>query len=294
MGLFSKKRTIRVPRMSEKTMPSMANTLTVGDVERMLLERFPAKDAEPWDRTGLLVGDPNAQVTRVAVALDATVDAIRKAKEAGANLLVCHHPLFIAPPESFVRADSPALASGAGVYAAIESGVSVMSFHTALDASTIAQTMLPGILGLTFAEVLCPLDGRPEKGYGQVCTDTREEALTLGQLATRCQEAFGRPARVWGSPETVLNRVCTFTGSLGDFGANALDAGIDCIVCGEVKYHAALDLSQAGMCILDLGHDVSELPFAGILAEELAACGLPKKDVVVLDQDRNWISSEQA
>ena len=50
--------------------------LSVGALEQALLAEFPAADAEEWDRTGLLVGDPAAPVRAVAVALDPTVSAI--------------------------------------------------------------------------------------------------------------------------------------------------------------------------------------------------------------------------
>ena len=35
--------------------------LSVGALEQALLAEFPAADAEEWDRTGLLVGDPAAR-----------------------------------------------------------------------------------------------------------------------------------------------------------------------------------------------------------------------------------------
>ena len=118
--------------------------LTVGELERRLLERYPASDAEPWDRTGLLVGDAHAAVTRVACALDATPDAIAQARDAGANVLLTHHPAFLEPPSSFVRGRASYEASI--VMAALSSDVALMNFHTALDVSTDARETLPAML----------------------------------------------------------------------------------------------------------------------------------------------------
>ena len=73
-----------------------SRTITVGELEQALLELFPASDAESWDRTGLLVGDPRAVISGVAVALDATPRAVRAAQHIGANVLVTHHPAFLA------------------------------------------------------------------------------------------------------------------------------------------------------------------------------------------------------
>lgn len=94
---------------------------------------------------------PAAPVRAVAVALDPTVSAIDAAADAGANVLVTHHPAYLTPPTSFQPASSPALNSGAVVYRAIQRGVALMNFHTALDVSARAQRMLPGMLGAVAA-----------------------------------------------------------------------------------------------------------------------------------------------
>ena len=190
--------------------------LSVGALEQALLAEFPAADAEEWDRTGLLVGDPAAPVRAVAVALDPTVSAIDAAADAGANVLVTHHPAYLTPPTSFQPASSPALNSGAVVYRAIQRGVALMNFHTALDVSARAQRMLPGMLGLSLRGVVEPKAGCAEKGYGQLCAPA--EKMTLGQLAARCTSVFGRAPRVWGSFDRAVRAVVTCTGIGGPHG----------------------------------------------------------------------------
>lgn len=263
--------------------------VTTGALERALLAEFPAADAEPWDRTGMSVGDPARLVTGVAVALDPTVEAIETAANIGANVLVTHHPAFLAPPDSFMPASSVAANPGAGVWRAAERGVSILSYHTALDVSVRAQRVLPGMLGLDFQQVLVPLPGSRDKGYGQLCTLGEDDGLTLGQLAARCTSVFARAPRVWGDFPRELDRVVTCTGSLDDdLGRACLRAQADCLVCGEIKYHKALELSQAGLAIVDLGHDTSELPLAAVLAAAVETVGIPGDLVTVLDQGDNW------
>ena len=58
----------------------------VGELVSALNRMFPPADAEPWDRTGLLVGDPSAKIEGVACALDPTVPAVREAAQLGANV----------------------------------------------------------------------------------------------------------------------------------------------------------------------------------------------------------------
>ena len=174
------------------------------------------------------------------------------------------------------------------MWRAVERGVSILSYHTALDVSVRAQRVLPGMLNLNFQQVLVPIPGSRDKGYGQLCTLGEDDGLTLGQLAARCTSVFGRTPRVWGDFPRELDRVVTATGSAGDLGRACLQAQVDCLVCGEIKYHDALELSQAGLAIIDLGHDTSELPLVAVLADAVESVGIPGDLVMVVDQGDNW------
>lgn len=260
--------------------------MDVRTLEQLLLDRFPAQDAEDWDFTGLTVGDPQAPVTGVAVALDQTVDAVRKAAAVGASVLVTHHPTYLSPPSKVVPAGEGAFGPGTVVWEAVRAGVALMSFHTALDVSPQAQRVLPQKLGLELTGLLQPLPGRPDKGYGHVCRASA--GTTLRSLAATCTEQMGRPPRVWGNPEKPLFTVAIGTGSAGHLGQDCLKAGIDCLVCGEMKYHGSLDLLHAGLAIVELGHDVSELPFAQLLREAVEQAGVPSQSITLIDQSANW------
>lgn len=270
-------------------LSKQVNPVTVGALEQALLRDFPAADAEEWDRTGITVGDPARLVEGVAVALDPTVAAVEEAADRGANVLVTHHPAFLAPPDAFSPASSVAANPGALVWTAVARGVALLSYHTALDVSAQAQRMLPGMLNLSFKSVVVSLASSRRKGYGQLCTvRAADDPLTLGQLAARCTSVFARQPRVWGDFSRELERVVTCTGSAGEVGSAALRAQADCLVCGEVKYHDALALSQAGLAVVELGHDTSELPLTAILAAAVEGAGIPGERITILDQTENW------
>lgn len=268
---------------------------TVGALEAALLTEFPAQDAESWDRTGLVVGERACAVERVAVALDPTVAAVREAASSGANVLVTHHPAFLSAPESFSPEPSAAISSGAVVWAAIQNRVALMDFHTALDVSPRAARVLPGMLGIEFTgRVAEPAASGAPKGYGQICAVAAEGARpeTLGRLAARCLAVFGRTPRVWGNFDAPVRTAVTATGSAGTLGRACLAQGVDCLICGEIKYHEALDLSSAGLAVIELGHDVSELPLVAVLADAIARVGVAREDIVALDQSSNWTTPE--
>lgn len=289
----SKKREAGLSTRASGPLSRQVPTMTVGALEAALLKDFPAADAEAWDRTGLTVGDRAQVVAGVALALDPTVHAIREAAARGCNVLVTHHPAYLAAPDAFSPGESVAANPGAGVWQAVQSGVSLLSYHTALDASVQAQRVLPGMLKLSYKGVAVPLGSARRKGYGQRCVPRPSEAhLTVGQLAARCTSVFGRAPRVWGDFGRELARIVTCTGSAGEVAASALREGAECLVCGEIKYHDALALSQAGLAVIELGHDVSELPLVAVLAAAVEGAGIPGDRVTVIDQGENWAYPE--
>lgn len=68
--------------------------VTVQDVVDALEAAYPPALAESWDQVGLVCGDPDAEVTKVAFALDCTLEVAERAVAQGAQLLVVHHPLL--------------------------------------------------------------------------------------------------------------------------------------------------------------------------------------------------------
>lgn len=269
-------------------------TWTIGALEAALLKEFPAEDAESWDRTGLTVGERALPATRVALALDPTVAAIEDAARAGADVLVTHHPAYLAAPDAFAPEPSVAVSAGAGVFAAVRNRVALMDFHTALDVSERAQAVLPAMLGLAYTgEVAVPIASSERKGYGQICRVAAEGGLeTLAHLAARAVSVFGRAPRVWGAFDSLVSTVVCATGSAKNMVGPCVRIGADCLVCGELGYHDALALRDAGVSVVELGHDVSELPLVAVLAETLAHIGFPSERIVMLDQSGNWAYPE--
>lgn len=294
--------TMDVNDLSKRSAHDLARPqkeLTIGSLEEALLRTFPARYAAEWDRTGLLVGERGLPVRKVAVALDPTVAAIEEAAAVGANVLLTHHPAFLDPPTEFSPEPSAALSSGACVWAAIRDRVALMNFHTALDVSPRGQRVLPQMLGLRPLDAVVEPAGEtaakanPAIGYGTLCAvpKTDDAPRTVGRLAARCTAMFGRAPRVWGEFDAPIETVVTAGGAAGHLGHAALglrDRKVDCLVTGEVRYHAALELAAAGMAVIELGHDVSELPLTAVLAEAAAHAGVPDTAIFMMDQRHNW------
>lgn len=110
------------------------------------LERIaPARFALSYDRVGLQVGDPAAEVSRAVVALDRSLGAVRFAAEQGAQLLVAHHPLLFQP----IGSVTPDTQEGRTVLELARQGIAFVAAHTNWDAAPGGiNDELASILGL--------------------------------------------------------------------------------------------------------------------------------------------------
>ncbi len=263
--------------------------MLVRELEKALLDRFPRSWAEPWDKVGLSVGDPEAQVGCIALALNASADNVRQAHAAGANVLLTHHPVCLSMPDKLVAAQSGADFAQACIWEAVRLGVNILSYHTDLDRSPQALRAMPHRLGLD--PDLLGLEADRAQGQGRLGSAAVLPCpVALADFAQRCKSAFGAVAQVYGDFDARVRRPAFFTGSLGDCGRYALDTGCDVVVCGECGYHRALDLVARGVGVVVLGHDISEFPLVGVLDAELEELGIPRDLRVVLCEDSAWRS----
>jgi len=126
---------------------------------------------------------------------------------------------------------------------------------------------------------------------GMVCATS--ESTTLGELARAASKAYRCVPRVWGDPEAVIERVATATGSAGSLVGEVIASGAHALVAGEVRYHDALEAVAAGVCVIELGHDVTEWPLVELLEEAVRSIAeLPAGSVHRLPSDRGWWTPE--
>src|SRR5579862_4776797 len=63
----------------------------------------PKRYAFPFDKVGLQVGDPLAEVRRGVVAMDRSLGAVEFTAKNGAQILITHHPLIFEPVSSVLQ-----------------------------------------------------------------------------------------------------------------------------------------------------------------------------------------------
>lgn len=237
----------------------------VSDVINVLEEFAPLELAESWDNCGLLIGSSTSSVNRICVALDADAEAIEAAIKGEAQLLIVHHPpifggithLNEAVPE--MRNFARLIRAGIGVYAA----------HTNLDSAVGGiNDCLAEVLGLDVKYTLFPTQmqggifASEEKQAGMVRIAELGEALSYKDFLVRVNQHLQTPGCFMsGVSDRKIQRVALSGGAYDENWNDALvEAGVDCLVSGEIKHHQLLGLEARGIRALAAGHDCTERP----------------------------------
>ncbi len=105
--------------------------MRVREILAVLESVAPARYAFSYDKVGLQVGDPDAEVARAVVSLDRSRAAVAFAREAGAGLLLAHHPLLFSPLKEVLADDHV----GRTVLDLAASGIAFAAAHTNWDAA---------------------------------------------------------------------------------------------------------------------------------------------------------------
>lgn len=216
----------------------------------------PFDTQESWDNSGFLIGDPETEVTKAALALDVTCLSVELACRAGAQLLIAHHPVIFEPRTQ--------LHPGDPAYEAVRAGLAVICAHTCLDsAAGGVNDVLAKLIGLENVRPL-PLEGTsvPMARVGET-----EKPITAKELALRVKEAVGgRPAVAAGTDEIKTVAVC---GGAANSLVEEISGKADALVTGELKHHNLLFAHDAGMTLIAAGHFETEVPVMTALYEKL-------------------------
>lgn len=228
--------------------------MKVRDIAKALEQLAPPTLAEAYDNVGLLVGEPDAEATGVLINLDVTEALIDEARALGTNLIVTHHPIWFT---GLKRLNGENYVSRI-ILKAIREGVALYACHTNLDnVRTGVNRMIGERLGALNMRILSPKRAdEPEIGSGMIgelpAAITREEFLAL------VKDRFGCGGIRYADASIAAIQRVAWCGGAGSFLiANAIGAGADAFLTGDITYHKFFD-NEGKILLLDIGHHESE------------------------------------
>lgn len=123
----------RPPRNERARPESLEPGLhTVGDFCDVMQSIVPSGLEQAWDNVGLIVGDAEAVMRTVLLAIDLTRPVLEEAIALNADLLLSYHPPIF---KSITSLRTSSTGMDALVFECIRAGIAIYSPHTALDAA---------------------------------------------------------------------------------------------------------------------------------------------------------------
>jgi dinuclear metal center YbgI/SA1388 family protein len=248
----------------------------VAELVRLLEERYPPSWAEDWDRVGLVLGDPDASVSRVLLAVDCVEETAAEALEVGAQLLVTHHPLLLRGVSSV----APTTYKGRIVHSLIRGGVALFTAHTNADvAFPGVSDALASRLGLLDVRPLVPVgdaDGSAGRGHGRIGRLAQPVDLeTFARTAASALPQTFSGVRVGGDLSKTVSTVAVAGGSGDAFLGAVVKAGVDAYLTADLRHHPASEhlanAGAAGPALVDAAHWATERPWLDDVAAHLRA-----------------------
>ncbi len=236
--------------------------ITVSNIAEAIESFAPSSLQESYDNSGLQIGMPSQKVEAALLCLSVTEDIIDEAVRRDCNLIVSHHPLLFKGLKHITGATSAERI----VAKAIRNDIAIYAAHTNLD-STYEGVSYEMAHALSMGEIrpLVPTQADAVTGLGII--GEMPKPVPAQEFLRQLKRVFRVKSLKYSTQTSkiVIRKVALCGGSGASFIQDAIQAGADAYVCGDIKYH---DFDSFGPDILlaDIGHYESEVASKKILA----------------------------
>lgn len=234
---------------------ALLNELAPKTVSDEYCEKYGA-----YDNSGVLV-DTGEEIRGALFSLDLSFAAIEKAKAAGANVIVTHHPAIYGKISGVCASAFQPL--GGKLVECIKNGISVISMHLNLDgaAGGIDECLMQGVVraageskqGANEARMHTVSQGSYGRAYNVAET-------TADALAEKMKKEFSTARILVYGGDKKIARAASFCGAGGDEEAVAfaVERNADVIVSADFKHHVIALALEKGLAVIVLTHYSSE------------------------------------
>jgi len=226
--------------------------MKISEIYEFLDNLSPFELQESWDNSGLLLGDFNQDIKKVALSID--VDEALLDSLENDTLLITHHPIIFGGLKQLEFNKYPANL----IQKMIQKNISNIAMHTNFDQTHLNEYVATQILGYKISH---------KDGFIAYLDINEDFDIFASKVAT----AFSLPYAKCVKSSNFIKTAALTTGS-GCSLIKSIDA--DCFLTGDVKYHDAMEAKSINLSLIDIGHFESERFFADILLKHLKNLGL--------------------
>lgn len=223
----------------------------VKDIVSEIEKNAPEFLKESYDNVGMMVGDEEAESSKVLMALDCTKDVIDEAARLGCDMIITHHPLFFVKPKNILKGSL----TGDKVLKLIKEDINLYSCHTNLDSAQngINETIV-NMLGFKTDAIMEPSKrkGYENCGIGRIVK--LQNPISLNDLINNIKTSLDINNMRVARGKDSISTIAIINGSGQDYFGMAKSMGADCIITGDTTYHYVSDYREMGISIIDAGH----------------------------------------
>lgn len=196
---------------------------------------------------GLQLENASGEVTKVAAAVDASLEVIEEAVEKGADLLIVHHGMFWQGVRMLTGANYKKLK------VAMDGGLAIYSSHIPLDIHSEwgNNSLLAKELGLN-------VDGSFMEWKGIRLGVAGQYSGNLSELCRKIERVVG-PVKVSCQEDRPVGRLGIITGGAGSEVEAVHAAGIDTFLTGEGPHWSFPLAQELGFAVIHAGHYSTEI-----------------------------------
>jgi len=130
--------------------------MKIQEIHQVLAQYAPLELQEEYDNSGLIIGNPETEISRVLLSLDITDAVLDEALQENCNLIISHHPLIFKGLKRLIGEDYVQRLT----IKAIQNNIAVYAMHTNLDNSAMGlNAWICDLLGINNCHILSPAKG---------------------------------------------------------------------------------------------------------------------------------------
>lgn len=204
------------------------------EISKKIAAFAPIETAEPWDCVGFMVETSKSEVSKIMLCLTVTDNIVKQARAEKCDMIIAHHPLFYVPVEW--------------------SDIDIYSAHTNLDKAQ----------GGTTDTLIRSLGFEPNQQSNHEFLRFVDftSSVLLDNFIQKLKKISPNLRYVNNKNIQYIQKAAFCAGSGAEFINISNDAGADCLVTGDLKFHTALD---SNIAVFDIGHFESEIIILPVL-----------------------------
>ena len=225
-------------------------------------ELLAARAGKDYGPNGLQVEGRRA-VRKIVTGVSASVELFARARDAGADAVLVHHGVLW----EFLGTQPIVGFHYRRIATLVESGLHLVAYHLPLDRHPELgnNALAARQLGLYSLEPFADYHGAPVGFRGRY-----PEPIAAAELVARCRRLFGQEPIAFLHGHDPLSTVGIVSGGAQGELYQAIDAGLDAYVTGEVSEWVMNVAREAGIHFLACGHYATERLGIRALGDHLA------------------------